>query len=330
MQIMISVITVDFRRQKYIIDAVTSALNQTLNRSEYEIIVAKAYNNDYIDKFLEENGVISVTEVKPLNRSFIAKAIDIAKGEILCFLDDDDLFLSEKLETVLNYFSKYENLGYIKHANYGFINNDIPTRIPKEKNYNEIYIKNCEKKKKFTELMRYQPDGNSSSICIRRDAITKYSNLLREINYGIDSFYFYSALASEYDLLVTPKILALRRYHSENTTAIFPTDFESWLEKRKKFVQGYISSLEIIRKKIADQKPFSDYLARQISLHRIYLSMLPGSEVKPKFVDYIEWIKMYKKDIKGWIAALVTISSENIKMKYIMRQYEKELRSVNS
>ena len=98
----ISVIITAYNRKEFILDAVNSVINQSLERSKYEIIVVKNYLDDTIDKFLHENNIIDLyTDRKPLGAK-IANGIEKSKGEVICFLEDDDLFLPEKLYEIYN------------------------------------------------------------------------------------------------------------------------------------------------------------------------------------------------------------------------------------
>ena len=102
----ISVVIGAHNRREFILEAVNSVINQTLERSKYEIIVVKNYEDEGIDKFLTENGVINIRTDEVSLGSKIARGILESKGEILCFLEDDDLFLPEKLNEIYNIFHK--------------------------------------------------------------------------------------------------------------------------------------------------------------------------------------------------------------------------------
>jgi len=102
----VSVIIPTFNREKLIIRSINSLLNQT--NQDYEIIIAddastdntaeviKSLKNDKIRYFrLEKNSGQCVTR---------NKAIKIAKGEYIGFLDSDDEWLPEKIEKQLAVF----------------------------------------------------------------------------------------------------------------------------------------------------------------------------------------------------------------------------------
>ncbi|MGC8735111.1 MAG: glycosyltransferase family 2 protein, partial [bacterium] len=115
----ISVIITAHNRKEFLKDAINSVLNQTLEKSFYEIIVIKNFEDQEIDNLIEENKIISLkVRDDSLIGEDLALGIERAKGEVISFLDDDDLFMPKKLETVYNYFKKYENLVYLHNSEY--------------------------------------------------------------------------------------------------------------------------------------------------------------------------------------------------------------------
>ena len=119
----ISVIITAYNRKQYVLDALKSSTEQSLSRQLYEIIIVKNFRDINIDAFAEEHNVInSYSENKTLSGKII-EAIGIARGNILCFLDDDDMFYREKLEYVFKKFNENNNLCYL-HNNFTAIDRD--------------------------------------------------------------------------------------------------------------------------------------------------------------------------------------------------------------
>jgi len=100
----ISVIITAYNRKDFLLDAFNSALNQTLSRDKYEIIVTKNFTDNKIDNYIKKNGGKLVFFEKGSMEEQIADALKYAKGEVICFLDDDDLFMKEKLEYIYMFF----------------------------------------------------------------------------------------------------------------------------------------------------------------------------------------------------------------------------------
>jgi len=323
----LSVIITAYNRKQFLLDAIKSALNQTLNRTEYEILIAKNFKDDNIDNYLYKNGMKNITIFKSINNGYIAEAVKQSSGEIISFLDDDDLFLPSKLENIQRIFNKYENLGYLKNATYGFLNDKLPTQIPEKRNYQDIYIRHEEKKKVFNYIMKLQPDGNSSSINIRKEILTNNIDFLYKVDTALDSLYFYLALISKFDMHISSKILTLRRHHQYNLSAIQDQSIDNWISHRIKFLNSYINSLSIIRNEIVYEQPYLEYLDQIISLNRIYLAILPNSNVKLKIRDYLHWYKVYRRNPKGILASLLTLAPNFLKRLYIERSYRKIINS---
>jgi len=97
----ISVIITAYNRAKYVNEAIESILNQTLDKSKYEILVVT--NMD----LPEREGVRIIKNNEQNIGAMIAQGILNSEGEIVSLLDDDDLFLPNKLEVMYNVFNKY-------------------------------------------------------------------------------------------------------------------------------------------------------------------------------------------------------------------------------
>jgi glycosyltransferase involved in cell wall biosynthesis len=107
----ISVIITAYNRREFLLNAIKSALNQTLSKDRYEIIVIKNFNDDKIDDCINKNNIKNILIDGTLGE-FLYKAINESHGNILSFLDDNDLFLNNKLEYVYNLFKNDNNLVY--------------------------------------------------------------------------------------------------------------------------------------------------------------------------------------------------------------------------
>ncbi|PSO05438.1 hypothetical protein B9Q04_18950 [Candidatus Marsarchaeota G2 archaeon BE_D] len=89
----ISVIVTAYNRSKYVLQAVRSALQQTLPKDLYEVIVVKNFRDETIDRRLEEWGVANIYSDNTSQGGKIYEGILAAEGEVISILDDDDEFL---------------------------------------------------------------------------------------------------------------------------------------------------------------------------------------------------------------------------------------------
>jgi len=75
----ISVIITAYNRREFLLDAFRSALNQTLDRNKYEIIVTKNFTDYKIDNYIKKNAGKLVFFDKPGNRPQNRRCIEIRK-----------------------------------------------------------------------------------------------------------------------------------------------------------------------------------------------------------------------------------------------------------
>ncbi|MEM0135703.1 MAG: glycosyltransferase family 2 protein [Thermoplasmatales archaeon] len=189
----ISVIITAYNRKEFLLDAIRSVINQTLNRELYEIIVVKNFHDEDIDNYITENKVREINMEGTVGE-FLHAAVLESHGNILSFLDDDDLFTKDKLEFVFNAFHRKKITYLHNNCNY-IIDNDISQK-PRR---------------------RYSPiDFNLSSISIKRDIIDL--NYMNTMITGPDALMY--LFASEYSgrLIDTGKRLTYYRIHNNNTS----------------------------------------------------------------------------------------------------------------
>jgi len=233
----ISVIITAYNRKEFLLDAFNSALNQTLDRSKYEIIVTKNFTDYKIDSYIKKNGGKLVFFEKGSIGEQVVDALKYAKGEVICFLEDDDLFTKEKLEYIYNTFLENKNLVYVNNArtyidDKGNYLNKGPSKF--EKREKDITIKDFNKKP--VELLKIQqyanPWSNSSSIAIRNIILKRFKNALYSVKFAPDLFYYFISLISG-DILISNQALTKFRVYESTSNSII--NYESYKKTILKF-----------------------------------------------------------------------------------------------
>ncbi len=213
---MISVIIIAYNRKKYIINAINSALNQTLSKDKYEIIVIKNFNDNVIDKFIGDNNIINVYSSNKTVSGKISEALKIARGDVISFLEDDDLFFNNKLEYVYNLFKNNDNLAYYHNAtqyinDYGNTINKIGT----------------------------DPAFNISSMSIKKGILN--IKIMNNINSAVDTIIYCIAKDSNKKIISNRKILTYYRLHTSASN--LTGDIDSILSGKIKLFEFYVNSL---------------------------------------------------------------------------------------
>ena len=105
----VSVIINNYNYETYIGAAVESVLNQTF--SDFELIVVddgSTDNSRAIIASFQDNRIQIVLKANGGQASALNAGFSMAKGLYVAFLDSDDLFDKDKLERVLNVFTKFD------------------------------------------------------------------------------------------------------------------------------------------------------------------------------------------------------------------------------
>lgn len=122
-----SIILCNYNYGRYITEAIKSVLNQTY--TDFELIIVDDGSTDNSREVIEAFSDARITSVFKENggqASAFNAGFEIAKGELIAFLDSDDWWEKEKLEQVFNYYkASNAKIGLIQHLLYDELNGDV-------------------------------------------------------------------------------------------------------------------------------------------------------------------------------------------------------------
>lgn len=113
--LLVSIIINNYNYERFLRDAIDSALDQTYPNIEVVVVDDGSTDNsrevitsykDQIIPVLKENG----GQASAFKAGFAA-----SKGDIICFLDSDDIFVPNKVEKIVNVFTSYQDIGWCFH-----------------------------------------------------------------------------------------------------------------------------------------------------------------------------------------------------------------------
>ena len=164
----VSVIVPTYNRAHMITEAIESVLSQTFK--DFELIIVDNYSTDdtesivksYVDKRIryfknQNNGLVSI------NRNY---GIQKSGGEYIAFLDDDDLWLPEKLEKQVELLDSSKQLGLVYSNSYVIDSNGYL----RETTY--LYGMKPARGSAFNELFRFNFIP-TLTVAIRREVLDK-------------------------------------------------------------------------------------------------------------------------------------------------------------
>lgn len=256
----ISVLITAYDRREFIKEAIDSALSQSLDKEEYEIVVIKNYKDESIDKYIDENNIKNIYSKDITLAGKLAEGTLNSNGEIICFLEDDDLFTEGKLLHVYNLFKKYKNLVYY-HNDYNPID--------------AIGDKTTVENKRIW--------FNMSCISVRRDILELEK--LRKISgwyIYLDLVAYCEALSSRGKIMKDSFKGTFYRFHKSASNPPIDSSFEksmaTWNERKTPYLDG----LKIIKESFSEPRVIS--LVTSLETGKIMEGYLRGGQEKPKHI----------------------------------------------
>jgi glycosyltransferase involved in cell wall biosynthesis len=112
----ISVIVTAYNRRRHLPFALRSLEAQTLPRDKFEVIVVKNFDDKESDSIISRNGWKDVYNDDPYHGRMVLAGLEESRGEIITFLDDDDMYVNNRLEEAYKAFTSFKRLVYFHNS----------------------------------------------------------------------------------------------------------------------------------------------------------------------------------------------------------------------
>lgn len=204
---MVSVIVAVYNGEKYISQAIDSILNQTYKN--LEIIVVDDGSTDSTAEIVNQyNNVKYVYQVNRGQSSARNRGISLASGEYIAFLDADDLYREDKIETQVEVLKENDDI----HVVY----NDLEV-VDENLNYiNTLKSEGIFKKREDLLAMILYRQVIQGPICMMiKKECANYIKWEEEIVYAADYKYTID-LAHKYNFKYIEESLYIYRRHGDN------------------------------------------------------------------------------------------------------------------
>lgn len=227
----ISIVITCHERKKFVTEAIESALNQTFPRKMYEVLLAIDFYDEAVWSFCQEKKVTILYDPMPSIGIKISIGLEKARGKIVCLLNDDDKFDSNKLKTIYQSFINDASVVYV-HNNWHKINENgliikevYGTTLKEDTLIEAGHINN----KTLKTIAKGRYVFNDSSISIRRSEYSVFSKLIARVEGNQDNILFYlSMLTGKKALFLTEKLTYFRAYQ-KSTSTISSKDAKDYL-----------------------------------------------------------------------------------------------------
>jgi glycosyltransferase involved in cell wall biosynthesis len=292
----ITVVLTAFNRKTYLKRALSSVLDQTLPRTHFEVILIKNFVDSEIDAIALAGGVRIFQRTGSIGKWY-AFALEIAQGDILTFLDDDDEYRPERLARIQSEFAAdgtlcyYENgRSYIDDENRPLSNVGFKSR-PDQRliRIRKCYVPDQGKGDHARQLLRLHPGFNESSIAIRKSTLFPHRDILERVVGGQDLFIFYCALISTSSILIDWQPLTRFRIHKRSSGAYGSVHGLSDLARQESISRGFLATHRLIVE-LLQRKDLTVFREAELSLESIWQIMvgLHASDVsRARMASYV-------------------------------------------
>jgi len=294
----ISVIVTAYNRRKYLPFALRSLEAQTLPRDRFEVIVVKNFDDKESDDMISRNGWKDVYEDTTYHGRKILAGLEESKGDVITFLEDDDMYVSNRLEEVYKAFTSYDRLAYFHNSQKiidgnGNVLERPPPSLPIPKNLvgGSPIIIDVDKLRGLAKRynvsvadlvlkVRAGADFNNGSVAVRRRILESHIQLLKRVPASIDNFVFVSSLKAGGLMYFTDEKLTLYRVHGENLSYYAHIARSGSNETRLKRARALIQTIKAYR--LIGSRLLNGSINRYLCLERLNkgaLLLLPLPEL---------------------------------------------------
>ncbi len=291
------------------LSAVESVTKQNFNRQNFEIIVVKGFEDTLIDKELENHNVRNILLNEKSLGSKIATGIEQAQGDIILLLDDDDEFVSNKLQTISEIFDRYPEIDFIHNSlvkidEKGYIIDSSPMENPEK---NLLISVTSMKDSELSKVLRYRGDWFLSCMSFRKQVVSHSLGSLRDSNQSIDKFIFFLALNHGRNIQLIPDKLTKYRMHISTTT--YSGTMNDFIYRREVFFSNSVKVFSsIVKLSRPDRR--REFAECQLIQHRINLFFISGRKdyhvPVSEFLVFLKCLKFARSRYQiVWIAAYI-------------------------
>lgn len=328
----ISVIIIVYDRKQFINTALKSLENQTLKKDLFEVIIVS--NIELAINIFHDLNIRIIYSNLIKGTAKYSQGIQESKGEVICFLEDDDAFFKNKLEIVYNAFQNNSSLVFYK--NNAYKTKDIENYLDKKRNnlYRKKYNYNVSSSisyKIFEQLITNEFTFNTSCMSVLKDFYEKPEilNLLVTPDIVGDELLALIPFRDKIEkkIIFDTTLLTFYRIHSSFSNSEHGNfnEFENQIQNLWKYYYNSWARLKII---FNEPKIIRKYVEIQQSRAKLYLSIVLNSKCSIKDLKLSLNRVLIHKDIGTLFVLIIKLFLPNklskkiyLKLKYFILEF---------
>lgn len=226
----VSVIMPVYHAERYVSRAIESILNQSYQ--DFELILVEDGSTDNsleeIKKFQDERIRLYCNEQNRGITYSRNRAIELARGEYLAWMDDDDLAPKDRLKDCIAFFEAHPEADVVAGNTYIMDENDCVTGMFARVWHNPDLIR---------ASMLFQNQFGNGSAMVRKAFLDKYGIRYREDMQGVEDYMFWAECSVHGTIMAMDQILLYWRKHANETARKQGSDARSEAIQR---IQRYL------------------------------------------------------------------------------------------
>lgn len=212
----VSVLINNYNYAQFLEKAIDSVLNQTYS-NHVEVIVVDDGSTDNSRQIIEKykDRITAIYKPNGGQASAFNTGFDNSQGDIICFLDADDVFVPEKLDKVVNAFENNPNIGWCFHPLKLVNANDEVINLQVYPDKSGVYDATLHMKRGKLRGKLPLDSIVTSGMCLNRPLLEKILPMPEAIKITSDDYIKYAALGMTQGFILLEE-LAHQRIHGNN------------------------------------------------------------------------------------------------------------------
>lgn len=208
---LVSIVINNYNYGGFLKEAIDSSLKQTYSHNE--VIVVDDGSTDDSREIITSYGnkVTSVFKQNGGQASAFNAGFAVSKGDIICFLDADDMFLPEKVADIVDLFKSHQDIGWCFHS-LTLLDNNTKTII---NNTNQGLSCECDFRLQTRDAKLPDIPTATSGLCFTRHLLQQILPMPEDILITSDNYIKFVALALSKGFFLS-KGLVFQRIHGSN------------------------------------------------------------------------------------------------------------------
>ena len=289
----------------------------------FQVVVARNFREPVSDRIIKENGWVDLQLEDATYAVRLAEALKHVSGDVVCFLEDDDVFEPVKLERVRELFVD-PRIGYLTSDMWLIGERDaaLGLRAARCKKGDTRVEASCDNDQEMADFFIRVLWYNVSSTAVRRSLVTSRIDLLTRVSTFIDPPLFLCLAGLHTKAVYTPEPLGGYRIHPENSSnptkwKLTETNVEILKRRISNSADDYALFLQIAGPKLRM------YLLRDIVMNRLHALQFTkggaGQKLRLSFNYIVLTVLLRRKDFGAVIGPLASILFPGLVRKRVFR-----------